>query len=131
MTPSQELLQPAAAVAAAADAAAAAEEAADDPNASPTIVTRRRRGLRTKDTVNEKDGDACGDAMQINTGPQRLTAEQLQALEEALRCEICQDLFHIPMIIPACSHTFCSECIRRHLSFSDQKLRCGCSRVGQ
>ncbi|KAK8161011.1 hypothetical protein BKA80DRAFT_190084, partial [Phyllosticta citrichinensis] len=33
-------------------------------------------------------------------------------LENALRCQVCKDLFNTPMIT-SCSHTFCSLCIRR------------------
>lgn len=39
----------------------------------------------------------------------------LAALEGALRCQVCKDFFKTPMIT-ACSHTFCSLCIRRALS---------------
>lgn len=36
-------------------------------------------------------------------------------LETALRCQICKDFYHTP-VITSCSHTFCSLCIRRSLS---------------
>eukprot|EP00039_Didymoeca_costata_P029629 m.25592 g.25592 ORF g.25592 m.25592 type:complete len:518 (+) comp7719_c0_seq1:242-1795(+) len=44
----------------------------------------------------------------------------LQQIEELLRCPICQDLMRNAMMLPKCSHNFCSECIRKHLSFSKQ-----------
>ncbi|KAL7951117.1 hypothetical protein V8C42DRAFT_308555 [Trichoderma barbatum] len=37
------------------------------------------------------------------------------AVEAALRCQVCKDLYKTPMIT-SCSHTFCSICIRRALS---------------
>ncbi|KAJ6259253.1 hypothetical protein Dda_6152 [Drechslerella dactyloides] len=39
----------------------------------------------------------------------------LQALETSLRCSVCKEYFNAPMIT-SCGHTFCSLCIRRHLS---------------
>lgn len=39
----------------------------------------------------------------------------LAPLETALRCQICKDFYHTP-VITSCSHTFCSICIRRSLS---------------
>ncbi|KAF2473965.1 DNA repair protein rad18 [Lindgomyces ingoldianus] len=35
-----------------------------------------------------------------------------EPLEAALRCEICKEFYDTP-VITACSHTFCSRCIRR------------------
>lgn len=37
------------------------------------------------------------------------------AVEAALRCQVCKDLYKTPMIT-SCCHTFCSICIRRALS---------------
>ncbi|TMW64865.1 hypothetical protein Poli38472_009032 [Pythium oligandrum] len=39
---------------------------------------------------------------------------ELRQLESTLRCLICGDFFHGPVLLP-CSHTFCSECVRRFL----------------
>ncbi|KAF2972723.1 hypothetical protein GQX73_g708 [Xylaria multiplex] len=39
----------------------------------------------------------------------------LSAVEAALRCQICKDLYKTPMLT-SCNHTFCSLCIRRALS---------------
>lgn len=95
-------------------------------SSSPVIVSRRKR---TKKQITAKISDislglsADNRANAQADASQTLPPENLRQLEECLRCEICQDLFSIPMIIPACSHTFCSECIRRCLSYSDQKLR--------
>jgi E3 ubiquitin-protein ligase RAD18 len=55
----------------------------------------------------------------------------LAAVEAALRCQVCKDLYTTPMIT-SCSHTFCSLCIRRSLTHdgkcpacraSDQEMR--------
>ncbi|CEG41612.1 e3 ubiquitin ligase [Plasmopara halstedii] len=35
-------------------------------------------------------------------------------MESHLRCQICGDYFHGPVLLP-CSHTFCSACVRRFL----------------
>ncbi|KAL4127784.1 hypothetical protein PRIC2_006783 [Phytophthora ramorum] len=35
-------------------------------------------------------------------------------MENHLRCQICGDFFHGPVLLP-CSHTFCSTCVRRFL----------------
>ncbi|CAI5744212.1 unnamed protein product [Peronospora destructor] len=37
-----------------------------------------------------------------------------QEMETHLRCQICGDFFHGPVLLP-CSHTFCSTCVRRFL----------------
>jgi hypothetical protein len=39
---------------------------------------------------------------------------ELRQMESALRCQICGDFFHGPVLLP-CTHTFCSECVRRFL----------------
>ncbi|KAH8923926.1 hypothetical protein BT69DRAFT_1281019 [Atractiella rhizophila] len=40
----------------------------------------------------------------------------LTLLEKNLVCQICKDLFSVPVILTTCSHTFCSRCIRDTLS---------------
>ncbi|NWX09968.1 RAD18 ligase, partial [Caloenas nicobarica] len=37
-------------------------------------------------------------------------------VDDLLRCGICYDYYNIAMIIPQCSHNFCSLCIRQSLS---------------
>lgn len=46
--------------------------------------------------------------------PSQQALSALEALEDALRCQICKDLMTAP-VITGCSHTFCSLCIRRVL----------------
>jgi len=39
---------------------------------------------------------------------------ELRQMESSLRCLICGEFFHGPVVLP-CTHTFCSECVRRYL----------------
>ncbi|TYZ57162.1 hypothetical protein PybrP1_004157 [[Pythium] brassicae (nom. inval.)] len=39
---------------------------------------------------------------------------ELREIESLLRCQICGDFFHGPVLLP-CSHAFCSECVRKFL----------------
>lgn len=39
---------------------------------------------------------------------------ELREMESLLRCQICGDFFHGPVLLP-CSHAFCSECVRKFL----------------
>ena len=48
---------------------------------------------------------------------------RLSSLDNALRCQVCKDLFTTPMIT-SCSHTFCSLCIRQCLSAAAQCPTC-------
>lgn len=40
--------------------------------------------------------------------------DELREMENLLRCQICGDFFHGPVLLP-CSHAFCSECVRKYL----------------
>ncbi|XP_068883810.1 E3 ubiquitin-protein ligase RAD18 isoform X1 [Aphelocoma coerulescens] len=48
----------------------------------------------------------------------------LKAVDELLRCGICFDYFSIAVIIPQCSHNYCSLCIRKFLSYKTQCPTC-------
>lgn len=48
----------------------------------------------------------------------------LQDLDDLLHCGICFDYFNIAMIIPQCSHNYCSLCIRKFLSYKTQCPTC-------
>ncbi|XP_061864371.1 E3 ubiquitin-protein ligase RAD18 isoform X2 [Colius striatus] len=48
----------------------------------------------------------------------------LKAVDDLLRCGICFDYFSIAMIIPQCSHNYCSLCIRKFLSYKTQCPMC-------
>ncbi|NXH91493.1 RAD18 ligase, partial [Edolisoma coerulescens] len=41
-------------------------------------------------------------------------------VDDLLRCGICFDYFSIAVIIPQCSHSYCSLCIRKFLSYKTQ-----------
>ena len=47
----------------------------------------------------------------------------LGVVEAGLRCHICKDFFDAP-VITACSHTYCSACIRRSLSAVNAEKKC-------
>lgn len=51
-----------------------------------------------------------------------------EPLEAALRCEVCKEFYHNP-VITSCSHTFCSICIRRCIASDGKCPSCktGCS----
>ncbi|XP_072136750.1 E3 ubiquitin-protein ligase RAD18 isoform X1 [Mobula birostris] len=44
----------------------------------------------------------------------------LAPMDEILRCGICFDYFNIAMMIPHCSHNYCSLCVRKFLSYKTQ-----------
>ncbi|KAG9471576.1 E3 ubiquitin-protein ligase RAD18 [Eleutherodactylus coqui] len=48
----------------------------------------------------------------------------LQDVDNLLHCGICFDYFNIAMIIPECSHNYCSLCIRKFLSYKTQCPTC-------
>ncbi|XP_074054761.1 E3 ubiquitin-protein ligase RAD18 isoform X3 [Macrotis lagotis] len=54
--------------------------------------------------------------------PSRLI--EMKAVDDLLRCGICFDYFNIAMIIPQCSHNYCSLCIRKFLSYKTQCPTC-------
>ncbi|KAK7608184.1 DNA repair protein rad18 [Phyllosticta paracitricarpa] len=56
--------------------------------------------------------DAGAGALQDSTDWLSTALPSFAQLENALRCQVCKDLFNTPMIT-SCSHTFCSLCIRR------------------
>ncbi|CAH2312713.1 E3 ubiquitin- ligase RAD18 isoform X3 [Pelobates cultripes] len=50
--------------------------------------------------------------------------QYVQNLDDLLRCGICFDYFNIAMVIPHCSHNYCSLCIRKFLSYKTQCPTC-------
>nr|XP_034962465.1 E3 ubiquitin-protein ligase RAD18 isoform X1 [Zootoca vivipara] len=50
--------------------------------------------------------------------------QPLREVDNLLRCGICFDYFNIAMIIPQCSHNYCSLCIRKSLSYKTQCPTC-------
>ncbi|XP_057411428.1 E3 ubiquitin-protein ligase RAD18 isoform X3 [Balaenoptera acutorostrata] len=47
-----------------------------------------------------------------------------QTIDDLLRCGICFEYFNIAMMIPQCSHNYCSLCIRKFLSYKTQCPTC-------
>ena len=55
----------------------------------------------------------------------------MQAIDGALRCPICKDFFDSAISLPNCGHSFCSECIRRHMSYQRTCPHCKASVHGE
>ncbi|KIY66055.1 hypothetical protein CYLTODRAFT_491794 [Cylindrobasidium torrendii FP15055 ss-10] len=55
--------------------------------------------------------------------PESSTAPGLRALDNALRCTICKELFSGPVSL-RCGHSFCSQCIRQALSAKQECPTC-------
>ncbi|ESN90297.1 hypothetical protein HELRODRAFT_189827 [Helobdella robusta] len=45
---------------------------------------------------------------------------ELKDLDSTLKCGICYDFMHTTLIIPNCSHNYCSLCIRKYFTFKQQ-----------
>uniref|UniRef100_A0A8B9GCY2 RING-type E3 ubiquitin transferase n=1 Tax=Amazona collaria TaxID=241587 RepID=A0A8B9GCY2_9PSIT len=63
-------------------------------------------------------------AMPVPEPPWPASLSPLKAVDNLLRCGICFDYFSIAMIIPQCSHNYCSLCIRKFLSYKTQCPTC-------
>ncbi|XP_011954968.1 E3 ubiquitin-protein ligase RAD18 isoform X3 [Ovis aries] len=48
----------------------------------------------------------------------------MKTVDDLLRCGICFEYFNIAMMIPQCSHNYCSLCIRKFLSYKTQCPTC-------
>jgi len=82
---------------------------ADDSTLGNTIKSVRR----------EDDSTVPPDEMAF-THPPHFSAgnplhRNLRDFDQSLRCEICYELYNIPVSLVPCLHTFCSHCIRTHL----------------
>lgn len=51
----------------------------------------------------------------MNDSTSLLLYKQLYEMEQSMRCNICHDIYHAPVSIIPCYHTYCSKCIRQHL----------------
>ncbi|XP_002730542.1 E3 ubiquitin-protein ligase RAD18-like [Saccoglossus kowalevskii] len=49
---------------------------------------------------------------------------ELKAIDDSLRCEICFEYFTTALILPTCSHNYCSLCIRRFMNYKSQCPTC-------
>ncbi|XP_074770709.1 E3 ubiquitin-protein ligase RAD18 isoform X2 [Athene noctua] len=63
-------------------------------------------------------------ALPVPEPPWPQSLSPLKAVDDLLRCGICFDYFSIAMIIPQCSHNYCSLCIRKFLSYKTQCPTC-------
>uniref|UniRef100_A0A8C3JBB5 RING-type E3 ubiquitin transferase n=1 Tax=Calidris pygmaea TaxID=425635 RepID=A0A8C3JBB5_9CHAR len=63
-------------------------------------------------------------ALPVAEPPWPASLSPLKAVDDLLRCGICFDYFSIAMIIPQCSHNYCSLCIRKFLSYKTQCPTC-------
>ncbi|XP_066283992.1 E3 ubiquitin-protein ligase RAD18-like isoform X1 [Branchiostoma lanceolatum] len=63
----------------------------------------------------------------VSSGDWPENFKQLKTIDDLLRCPICYEYFDITMIIPQCSHNYCSLCIRRYLNYKTQCPTCGTS----
>ncbi|CAH1782603.1 unnamed protein product [Owenia fusiformis] len=53
--------------------------------------------------------------------------QQMRDLDNLLRCPVCFEYFNTAMVIPQCSHTYCSRCIRRYINYKSQCPTCSVS----
>ncbi|KAJ8046728.1 E3 ubiquitin-protein ligase RAD18 [Holothuria leucospilota] len=53
-----------------------------------------------------------------------ITMPELRTIDNLLRCGICCEFFNIAMILPKCSHNYCSQCIRRYMNYKTQCPAC-------
>lgn len=49
---------------------------------------------------------------------------EMRTIDNLLRCSICYEFFDVALMIPDCSHNYCSLCIRRSLSYEPQCPTC-------
>ncbi|XP_068265287.1 E3 ubiquitin-protein ligase RAD18 isoform X3 [Nyctibius grandis] len=63
-------------------------------------------------------------ALPVPEPPWPASLSPLKAVDDLLRCGICFDYFSIAMMIPQCSHNYCSLCIRKFLSYKTQCPTC-------
>jgi hypothetical protein len=56
------------------------------------------------------------------------SSEPASAMADALKCSICLDMYDDPLSLSGCTHTFCRECITKHLqgrnAYSSQCPKC-------
>ncbi|XP_069793391.1 E3 ubiquitin-protein ligase RAD18 [Narcine bancroftii] len=63
------------------------------------------------------------EARAVRTGTmwqQGSTGKLLAPMDELLRCGICFEYFNVAMMVPHCSHNYCSLCVRKFLSYKTQ-----------
>ena len=66
--------------------------------------------------------------MTENTMDDAVIGRCREAIADTLKCSVCLDLYDDPLILSGCGHTFCRECITKHLqgrkAYSSQCPEC-------
>ena len=53
-----------------------------------------------------------------------LSSSSMDTFQDKISCPICKELFHLPVALVRCSHTFCSKCLNEYMkTFQDDKKR--------
>ncbi|XP_071960254.1 E3 ubiquitin-protein ligase RAD18-like [Antedon mediterranea] len=55
------------------------------------------------------------------------TMPELRTIDTLLRCPICYEFLKTSMMVPECSHNFCSLCIRTYMAYKNQCPTCSVS----
>ena len=57
-------------------------------------------------------------------GRNALSSSSMDKFQEKIACPICKELFHLPVALIRCAHTFCSKCLNEYMkTFQDDKKR--------
>ena len=53
-----------------------------------------------------------------------LSSSSMDTFQDKISCPICKELFHLPVALVRCAHTFCSKCLNEYMkTFQDDKKR--------
>ncbi|CAL6417321.1 unnamed protein product [Bathycoccus prasinos] len=78
----------------------------------------------------EHDEEEVEEAMMKNDNNKKrkernvLSSSSMDKFQDKISCPICKELFHLPVALIRCSHTFCSKCLNEYMkTFQDDKKR--------
>ncbi|CAL6435238.1 unnamed protein product [Bathycoccus prasinos] len=78
----------------------------------------------------EHDEEEVEEAMMKNDNKKKrkernvLSSSSMDKFQDKISCPICKELFHLPVALIRCSHTFCSKCLNEYMkTFQDDKKR--------
>ena len=108
-----------------------ADEPIMKPAASPTATTAQYQQPSSSTTPSTSPSTTIQiqiqheDSTQIPTDPTAFTYPPhftktnplhtaLSELDETMRCNICREFYHAPVMLLPCCHNFCSLCVRHH-----------------